>query len=154
MEKSRRDFINKAAAASAAVSLGGILPGFSAKSYASIFGANERIKVGIMGVHGRGLALSKNYAQQKNCEIIYISDVDSQSMNKCIDVVEKIQDKRPKAAPDFRKALEDKSMEAMVIATPDHWHAPATILACKAGKHVYVVSARKRLIFLLGMISI
>ncbi|MEO8962591.1 MAG: Gfo/Idh/MocA family oxidoreductase [Ginsengibacter sp.] len=138
MEDSRRDFIKKTLAASAAVSLGGILPSFGAKSYASIIGANERIKVGIMGVHARGLALSKNYAQQKNCEIIYISDVDSQSMNICIDAVEKIQNKRPKAAPDFRKALEDKSLEAIVIATPDHWHAPATILACKAGKHVYV----------------
>lgn len=138
MEDSRRGFIKKTIAASAAISLGGILPGFSAKSYANILGSNERIKVGIMGVHARGLALSQNYAHQKNCEILYISDVDSQAMNKCIDVVEKIQSKRPKAAPDFRKALEDKSLDALVIATPDHWHAPAAILACKAGKHVYV----------------
>jgi len=138
MEDSRRDFIKKTMATSAAVSFGGILPGFSAKSYASILGANERIKVGIMGVHARGLALADNYARQKNCEIIYICDVDSQSMNKCIDTVEKIQNSRPKAIPDFRKALEDKLLDVMVIATPDHWHAPAAILACKAGKHVYV----------------
>jgi predicted dehydrogenase len=138
MEDSRRDFIKKTMATSAAVSLGGILPGFSAKSYASILGANERIKVGIMGVHARGLALADNYARQKNCEIIYICDVDSQAMNKCIDTVEKIQNSRPKAIPDFRKALEDKLLDVMVIATPDHWHAPAAILACKAGKHVYV----------------
>ncbi len=138
MEDSRRDFIKKTIAASAAVSLGGMLPSFSAKSYASILGANERIMVGVMGVHARGLALSKNYAQQKNCEIIYISDVDSQSMNICIDTVGKIQNRLPKAAPDFRKALEDKSLEALVIAAPDHWHSPAAILACKAGKHVYV----------------
>ena len=138
MEASRRDFIKKTMAASAAVSLGGILPGFSAKSYASILGANERVNVAIMGVHARGLALAENYAAQKNCEVIYISDVDSQSMDSCIGSVEKIQNKRPKAAPDFRKALEDKSLEALVIAAPDHWHAPATILACKAGKHVYV----------------
>ena len=59
-------------------------------------------------------------------------------MDKCIDTVEKIQNKRPKAAPDFRKSLEDKSLDAFVIAAPDHWHAPAAILACKAGKHVYV----------------
>jgi len=138
MEDSRRDFIKKTIAASAAVSLGGILPGFSAKSYAGISGANERINVAIMGVHARGLALAENYAAQKNCEVIYVSDVDSQVMDTCIDRVEKIQKKRPKAAPDFRKALEDKSLEALVIAAPDHWHAPATILACKAGKHVYV----------------
>jgi len=59
--------------------MGGILPSLGAKSYASILGANERIRVGVMGVHARGLALSKNFAQQKNCEIIYISDVDSQN---------------------------------------------------------------------------
>ena len=137
MQESRRKFIKKALAASA-VSFGGVLPGFSAGSYARILGANERIKVGIMGVHARGLALAENYAKQKNCEVIYISDVDSQSMDHCIGVVEKLQNHRPMAAPDFRKALEDKSLEAMVIATPDHWHAPAAILACKAGKHVYV----------------
>jgi predicted dehydrogenase len=138
MDNLRRDFIKKTVAASAAISLGGILPGFNAKSYASILGSNERIKVGIMGVHARGLALAKNYARQKNCEILYISDVDSQSMDLCISTVDKIQGKRPKAAPDFRKTLEDRSLEALIIAAPDHWHAPATILACKAGKHVYV----------------
>jgi len=138
MKDSRRDFIKKTMAASAAVSLGGILPGFSAKSYGNIMHANDRIKVGIMGVHARGLALASNYASQKNCEVISISDVDSNSMDKCVGVVEKIQHSRPKAIGDFRKALENKDLEAMVIATPDHWHAPAAILACKAGKHVYV----------------
>ncbi|HEX5554168.1 MAG TPA: Gfo/Idh/MocA family oxidoreductase [Chitinophagaceae bacterium] len=138
MTDSRRDFIKKTMAASAAVSLGGMLPGFSAKSYGSIIGANDRIKVGVMGVHSRGLALARNYASQKNCEVISISDVDSNSMNKCVAIVEKIQNSRPKAIGDFRKALENKDLEAMVIATPDHWHAPAAILACKAGKHVYV----------------
>lgn len=138
MTDSRRDFIKKATTATAAVSLGGILPGFSPKSYAGIIGANERIKVGVMGVHARGLALAKNYASQKNGEIISISDVDKGYMDKCVEVVTKIQHSKPKAIGDFRKALEMKEMDAMVIATPDHWHAPATILACKAGKHVYV----------------
>ncbi len=138
MQDTRRDFIKKAATATAAVSIGGILPGFSPKSYANIVGANDRIKVGVMGVHARGLALAKNYAHQKNCEVISISDVDKGYMNKCIDKVNEIQGSKPKAIGDFRKALELKEMDAMVIATPDHWHAPATILACKAGKHVYV----------------
>ncbi|MEO7313972.1 MAG: Gfo/Idh/MocA family oxidoreductase [Ginsengibacter sp.] len=138
MQDSRRAFIKKTMAASAAISIGGILPGFSAKSYANILGSNERIRTGIMGVNARGLALAANFSKQKNCEVIYISDVDERAMDKCIDTVEKIQNKRPKAAPDFRKSLEDKSLDAFVIAAPDHWHAPAAILACKAGKHVYV----------------
>ncbi|MFT3946806.1 MAG: Gfo/Idh/MocA family oxidoreductase [Agriterribacter sp.] len=138
MTSSRRSFLKKSAAATAAVSLGGILPGFSAKSYGRIIGANEKIQVGIMGVHARGLALAQNFANQSNCEVMYVCDVDSQSMDKCIDAVKKIQQSAPKRAGDFRKALEDKALDAMVIATPDHWHAPAAILSCKAGKHVYV----------------
>lgn len=138
MGKSRRDFIKKTMTASAVVSLGGILPSFNAKSYGNILGANDRVKVGIMGVHARGLALAENYARQKNCEIISISDVNVGYMNKCIGVVEKIQGSSPKPIGDFRKALENKDLEAMIIATPDHWHTPAAILACKAGKHVYV----------------
>lgn len=138
MKKTRRDFIKNALGASAAISIGGVLPGFSAKSYGSILGSNERIKVGVMGVNARGLALAKNFSAQENCEIISISDVDKNAMNKCVDEVGKIQDSKPKAFGDFRKALESNELDAMVIATPDHWHAPATILACQAGKHVYV----------------
>ena len=89
MEASRRNFIKKTVAASAAMSLGGILPGFTAKSYASILGSNERINVGVMGVNARGLALAKNFGKLKDCEIISISDVDSRAMDKCINEVEK-----------------------------------------------------------------
>ncbi len=138
MKNSRRDFIRKTLVGGAAVSAGGVLPGFSARSYASILGANDRIVVGVMGVHSRGLALAGNFARQENCEVASVSDVDRRAAEKCVASVEKIQNKRPRAVPDFRKALEDKRLDAMVIATPDHWHAPAAILACQAGKHVYL----------------
>ncbi|GAB3915637.1 Gfo/Idh/MocA family protein [Larkinella terrae] len=136
--KSRREFIKKTVAGTTALSLGGILPGFSPKSYGNILGANERIKVAVMGVNSRGFALASNFALQKNCEVIHICDVDSRAADKAIATVADLQKSRPKATPDFRNALEDKDLEAMVVATPDHWHAPAAILACKAGKHVYV----------------
>jgi len=138
MENNRREFIKKTVLGTAALSFGGILPGFSAKSYRNIAGANERINVGVMGVNSRGLALSGNFASQKNCNLIYISDVDTRAAEKCIASVSEITGNRPKAAPDFRKALEDKDMDAIVVATPDHWHAPAALLALKAGKHVYL----------------
>ena len=138
MKNSRRNFIRKTIAGTAAISFGGILPGFSSRSYADIIGANDRIRIAVMGVNSRGLQLSNSFARQENCEIIYVSDVDSRAANKCIDSVEKLQNKRPEASPDFRKALEDKQLDAIVIATPDHWHAPAAILASKAGKHVYL----------------
>jgi predicted dehydrogenase len=138
MNNKRREFIKKAAMGAAAVSFGGILPGFSAKSYGNIMGANDRIHVAAMGVNARGHAVSGNFARQENCEVIYVCDVDSRAAEKCIASVEKIQKKRPKASPDFRKALEDKNLDALIVTAPDHWHAPAAILACKAGKHVYL----------------
>ena len=137
-ENTRRDFIKTALTGAAAVSFGGILPGFSAKSYASILGANDKIKVAMMGVNARGLALATNFSLQPNCEITFVSDVDTRAAQKCIDRVEKNQGKRPKAQPDFRKALEQKDVDALVVAAPDHWHAPAAILASQAGKHVYL----------------
>jgi predicted dehydrogenase len=138
MEKSRRTFLKNTLKGSAAVAIGGILPGFSAKSYASIIGANERIRVGMMGVNARGLALAGNFAKQPNCEVVSVSDVDTRAAEKCIAKVTDIQKKKPIAMPDFRKALENKDMDALVVAAPDHWHAPAAILAAKAGKHVYL----------------
>lgn len=138
MKNERREFIKKAALGAAAVSFGGVLPGFSAKSYGSIMGANDRINVAVMGVNSRGLAVSGNFARQENCEVIYVCDVDSRAADKCIGALEKIQKKRPKASPDFRKALEEKDVDALIVTAPDHWHAPAAILACKAGKHVYL----------------
>lgn len=138
MKDNRRDFLKKAAIGTAAASFGGVLPGFSPKSYANIAGANDRVTVAVMGVNSRGRALGNNFALQKNCEVIYISDVDRRAAAKCISSVAKNQGNKPKAAPDFRKALEDKDLDALVVAAPDHWHAPAAILASSAGKHVYL----------------
>jgi predicted dehydrogenase len=138
MGNSRRAFIKKTAAGAAAVSIGGILPGFSAKSYGSIFGANDRINIAMMGVNSRGMALANTFAKQENVEIIYVCDVDSRAEAICSGSIEKLQNKRPAPMPDFRKALESKNLDVLVIAAPDHWHAPAAILASKAGKNVYL----------------
>jgi predicted dehydrogenase len=137
-DNARRTFIKKTIMGSAVLSAGGVLPGFSARSYARILGANEKVRVGMMGVNSRGLALAGNFALQPNCEVISVSDVDSRAADKCLTTVEGIQQSKPKNQPDFRKALEDKDLDALVIAAPDHWHAPAAILASKAGKHVYL----------------
>lgn len=138
MENNRRDFIRKTVLGTAALSIGGVLPGFSARSYRNIAGANERINVGVMGVNSRGNALAQNFAMQKNWNLVYVSDVDTRAAAKCIDAVAKITGSKPKSMPDFRNALEAKDMDAIVVATPDHWHAPAALLAMKAGKHVYL----------------
>jgi predicted dehydrogenase len=138
MEENRRTFIKKAVTGAAAVSVGGILPEFSARAYRGIARANDRINVAVMGVNSRGLALSRSFARQANVEIVYICDVDSRAEAKCSDTIEKMGYKRPEAMPDFRKALEKSDLDVLVIAAPDHWHAPAAILASMAGKHIYL----------------
>ena len=138
MTNTRREFIKNAAGCTAAISVGAILPGFGAKSYRNIIGANEKIMVACMGVNSRGLAVGRNFAAQPNSEVLHVCDVDSRAADKCIAEVEKIQQKKPKATADFRKALEDKNLDVLVVTAPDHWHAPAAILACAAGKHVYL----------------
>ncbi|GEO06145.1 dehydrogenase [Adhaeribacter aerolatus] len=134
----RRAFIRKTLTGAAVAGLGGILPGFSAQSYGNILGANDRIRVTCMGVNSRGFAVADNFAGLPNCEVLYVSDVDRRAAEKCIASVGKIQKKQPKARPDFRKALEDKNVDALVVTAPDHWHVPAALLACQAGKHVYL----------------
>jgi len=138
MADSRRSFIKKAVTGAAVVSVGGVLPGFSARNYRSIPGANDRINVAMMGVNSRGMALAGTFGKQENCQIIYVCDVDSRAEERCSGMIEKSTGKRPKGLSDFRKALQDKELNAMVIAVPDHWHAPAAIIATKAGKHVYL----------------
>ena len=132
----RRDFLKQALTGTAMLSLGGL--GLSAKSYAKVAGANERIRVGAVGVHSRGSALAKNFAKMSGCEVTNICDVDSRSLEKCAAAVEKLQNNKVKREKDVRKMLEDKDMDVVIIATPDHWHAPAALMAMKAGKDVYL----------------
>jgi predicted dehydrogenase len=138
MPSSRRQFIKKASGAALGISIGGVLPGFASSSYRNIIGANEKIRVASMGVNSRGFAVATNFAAQSNCEVAHICDVDSRAAEKCIAAVQKIQQSTPKNTPDFRKALEDKNVDVLIVTAPDHWHAPAALLACAAGKHVYL----------------
>lgn len=103
---SRREFIRKTALGTAAVSFGGILPGFSAKSYKNIVGSNEKIKIGAIGVNARGNALAEGFAKEEGCEIAYVCDVDRHAMEKCINNVMKIAGIRAQGEKDLRRLLE------------------------------------------------
>jgi predicted dehydrogenase len=138
MTNSRRTFIKNMTASTAAVAIGGVASGFTAKSYRKIVGANDRITVGIMGTNGRGAGMAANFARQKNTEVVYICDVEEKALAKGVAAVKKVTNTEPKAVKDFRTILTDKDLVAMYLAPPDHWHAPAAILSCVAGKHVYV----------------
>lgn len=138
-KQTRRHFIGNSVTGVAALTLGGILPGFSAKSYGSILGSNEKIRVSMMGVNSRGNALAQTFAERPNCDVIHVCDVDSRAIENCRKTLEGVRRGiQTTAFKDFRKSLESKDIDAMVIAAPDHWHAPAALLAIQAGKHVYV----------------
>jgi len=98
----------------------------------------EKVVVAVMGLNGRGTVLGRVFAKTPNAEVACVCDVDAQVLAKGVTAVGASQARAPKGIGDFRRALEDKAIDALVIAAPDHWHAPATILALSAGKHVYV----------------
>ncbi|WP_225869544.1 Gfo/Idh/MocA family protein [Pedobacter psychroterrae] len=146
---SRRDFIKKIGIGTAALSIGGNAlgknvfggtgSGFSAKSYRNIIGANERINMATIGVNSRGNSMGGTFARQKNTHIATVCDVDTRTIPKAIKtIMDAGQTTPPKSEKDLRIVLEDKTIDAIYTATPDHWHAPLTIMACQAGKHVYV----------------
>jgi predicted dehydrogenase len=138
MRDSRRDFIKKAVAGTVGLTAGGNLLASTARSYSDIAGSADLISVAIIGCNSRGSSMAATFARLPGTEVRYICDVDEIAMQKGIKAVLDVTGKSPKGIKDFRKALEDKDLDAVYIAAPDHWHAPAAILACKAGKHVYV----------------
>lgn len=100
--------------------------------------ASDRVSIAIMGVRGRGRALTAGFASLADVHIACLCDVDANVFERAAKAVEEKKGKRPPLIGDIRRALDDKSIDAVVIAAPDHWHAPATLLACAAGKDVYV----------------
>lgn len=131
----RRDFIKKLMTGAAAVSLGSVLPGVVSARAA---GANERIRIGVIGVNSRGNALAQGFAKMKDCEVTCVCDVDSRALAKCREDIAKVCGRKPRGERDLRRLLESEDVDAVVIAMPDHWHAAAAVMAMKAGKHVYL----------------
>lgn len=98
---------------------------------------NERVTVGVMGLQ-RGQSLVTSFSKEPNVEVRYLCDVDSGRLSSCARKHQDTSGKSAKQVVDFRRILDDPNVDALVCAAPNHWHAPATILACNAGKHVYV----------------
>ncbi len=113
--------------------------GVSAKPFTYLRArAGDKINVAVMGVKSRGKALSRAFAAAADCEVRTICEVDSRYVDDALNAVAEFQEVVPNVEKDLRKVLEDKDIDALVIAAPDHWHAPAALMACEAGKHVYV----------------
>jgi predicted dehydrogenase len=128
MKTTRRSFLGTAGLASAA---------WAAASTARA-AEGERVVLGVIGTGGMGTNHLRLLAGRKDVEIASVCDVDAARLTEAAKLVEATSGTAPKAVPDLRRVLDDPRVQAVVVATPDHWHAPAAILALDAGKHVYV----------------
>ena len=99
---------------------------------------NEKIVLAVAGVHGRGRDHLRGFSALKDVEIAYVCDPDENVVPDALKALHPDHKTTPKVEKDLRRALDDRDVTGIVIATPDHWHALATVWACQAGKHVYV----------------
>jgi predicted dehydrogenase len=130
----RREFLD-----TLAVGAAGLAVSATAKSYGQIMGSNDRLNFAVIGLNSRAYAhLSALKANKNSARIAYVCDVDSNILAKFAGNAEKEMGEAPKTEKDFRHILQLKDVDAITIATPDHWHAPMAIAGLQAGKNVYV----------------
>ncbi|MDX1947564.1 MAG: Gfo/Idh/MocA family oxidoreductase [Pirellulaceae bacterium] len=127
----RRSFLESTAAASAAATLASL-------TTPRAVAANEKIAVCVAGVRGRGASLLTTFSSLPTVEVKYVCDLDEAVRESRLAQMQQRTGKKPLGIKDYRQALDDKSLDAIVLGTPDHWHALPTIHACQAGKDVYV----------------
>ncbi len=126
----RRDFLGASAGLAASL--------YVANSAGAAVNENQPVRVAVMGCGGRGGSLAKSFAGQPGVTVATVCDPDETRMANVAATIGKLSGSEPKQQADLRKLLDDESIDAVVIAAPNHWHGPGTILACAAGKHVYV----------------
>ncbi|HEY6617977.1 MAG TPA: Gfo/Idh/MocA family oxidoreductase [Steroidobacteraceae bacterium] len=130
----RREFLDGAVAGAAGLAISS-----TAKSYARIIGSNNRLNFAVIGLNGRGYAhLSSLKANKANARISHVCDVESNILKKFATTAQAEMGEAPATEKDFRNLLGVKEIDAISIATPDHWHTPMAIAGVQAGKHVYV----------------
>ncbi|MFO1094675.1 MAG: Gfo/Idh/MocA family oxidoreductase [Planctomycetaceae bacterium] len=127
---SRRTFLSTSTAAAAAFAA------YPTAVRAKNFAPSDQVTVGVMGLQ-RGMSLCNTFADCPGVRLKYVCEVDSQRLNLALKSLERLAPS-PQGVGDFRTILDDPEVDALVVAAPNHWHAPASILACAAGKHVYV----------------
>jgi predicted dehydrogenase len=136
----RRDFLNHSAVISAAMTALGTVPTTygQEKTTEKPVSANEKLRVAVVGVNGRGMSHVGGFANNHGCEIVTVCDCDEAVIGKAMETIEKKQGAQPKYEKDIRKVVEDKNIDIIAIATPNHWHALAAVWAMQNGKDVYL----------------
>ncbi len=139
MGSNRRDFIKKAAVGAVGIAFTNSLNAMPASSYSRIIGSNDRINLAIQGLGRRlGGFITPIVSKESNVRLAYLCDVKKSQREKAFDIFSKKINHKPALENDIRKVLEDKSVDAVFMATPDHWHTPGACMAMEAGKHVYL----------------
>ncbi len=136
-EMNRRRFLGEGARNAAGVAAAGVM-GWHAPAVAGGASPADRLRVGVIGVRSQGKTLAVETARLPGVEVAALCDVDASMLERTARELKKTQPKVPRWYADFRHLLDDSSIDAVLIATPDHWHAAMTVLACQAGKDVYV----------------
>lgn len=134
----RRDFLRQASIGAAALSTGGFFGGCNSQRAASKDLVNGKIVVCCTGLRGRGYHVAQEFGKCEDVEVKYFCDIDSEVLDRRHGEFVSRYARTPEKIKDYRKSLEDKQCDAIVLGTPDHWHALPTIHACQAGKDVYV----------------
>lgn len=132
----RREFLNSSAKNAAGVAAG--MVGLASAGAIAKASPNERVNVAGIGIRGQGKFLTTSMASLADVNLTAICDIDENLLPRAGKSIQDAQGRSPRFETDFRKLLEDDSIDAVVIATPDHWHALIAIMACQAGKDVYV----------------
>ena len=130
----RRHFLKRAAAGSLASTFA--ISG--TKASGRVLGANNRVRVAVAGIAGRGQAHMRAYAEMDDVEVTWLVDPDSRLFASRTAAIKKLAGNTPQCVQDFRRVLDDKTLDGVSIVTPDHWHALLAIWACQAGKDVHV----------------
>jgi predicted dehydrogenase len=134
----RREFLHDTTALAAALAGAGLIAGRSPAAAKKKGDANDQLHVAVIGVNGRGMSHVHDFANKHGCVITTICDCDSAVIAPAMKHVEKQQGKPPRFEQDLRRVMDDKSIDIITIATPNHWHALAAIWGLQSGKHVYV----------------
>ncbi|MFH1922790.1 MAG: Gfo/Idh/MocA family oxidoreductase, partial [Planctomycetota bacterium] len=132
----RRSFVGTSIGGATAMAAGASVLGVGQPAAARA--ANEKVVLGLIGAGGRGRMVIKNLAKLENVEVKYVCDVEDARGAHAIGELEKVQGFAPKFVKEMDEVFGDKDVDAVVVATPEHWHALATVRACQAGKDVYV----------------
>src|ERR1700730_11343378 len=127
----RREFLD-----ALAVGAAGLAVGTTAKSYSRVLGSNDRLNFAVIGLNGRGYAhLAGLKANKSAARISHVCDVDANILKKFADTVQQEMGEAPATDKDFRRILEQKDVDAITIATPDHWHSPMAIAGLQSSTH-------------------